>query len=278
MGKQSKEECQSEVKYLLEKLSLWKEETNKQLSNIINSHTSNINKSVNDLADEVCNLQTKLSIITKERDDLLGNVAELSGENRQLKAVIHIVQPSQDHEESNHCADQKQNTLEGPKITHQNYDEEQHLDNGGKSDTIEDEGYDCPKKLEGLKLVDKGRNEEQSGKWKCEQCPYEAFLKGHMRQHIKAVHENIRDYVCEKCGFATSVQSNLQIHRIAVHKMGEKEFKCDQCPYSAYHKYHLKSHIKDVHDKIKAHKCTYCEYATSRKSNLKKHITSVHNM
>ena len=76
MGKQSKEECQSEVKYLLEKLSSWKEETNKQLSNIINSHTSNINKSVNDLADEVCNLQTKLSIITKERDDLLGNVAE----------------------------------------------------------------------------------------------------------------------------------------------------------------------------------------------------------
>ena len=52
----SKIYCQSEVKYLLQQLSSWREESNRQFSNIIDSQTSNINKGINDLADEVGDL------------------------------------------------------------------------------------------------------------------------------------------------------------------------------------------------------------------------------
>ena len=120
MGDQRKEKCQSEVRHLLEKLSSWREESNRQFSNIIDSHTQNIDKGVNDLAEEVCDLRTKLTIITKERNDLLENVGKLSGENRQLKAVIHIVQPLPDREESNCHGVGRQNNQTQTRICHEN--------------------------------------------------------------------------------------------------------------------------------------------------------------
>ena len=70
----SKRCCQREVRDLLQQLSSWREESNRQFSNIIDSHTSSINKGINDLSEEVCDLRTKLSVITQERNNLLQNV------------------------------------------------------------------------------------------------------------------------------------------------------------------------------------------------------------
>ena len=91
----SKEECQSEVEHLLDKLCSWRAETNRQLSDIMDSHTDRIKKGINHLAEEVCDLRTKLSIITEERSQLLNNINRLSIENKKLRDVIQIVQPLQ---------------------------------------------------------------------------------------------------------------------------------------------------------------------------------------
>ena len=99
------EECRSEIKYLLQKLTSWREETNRQFSNIIESHTRsmsvhthkiNMGVGINNLAEEVCDLRIKFSIISKERNNLLEKVDKLSGENRQLKGLVLIKQPSPD--------------------------------------------------------------------------------------------------------------------------------------------------------------------------------------
>ena len=102
------EECRSEVKYLLQKLTSWREESNRQFSNIIDSHTRsmsahtrkiNAGTGIDNLAEEVCDLRIKFSIISKERNDLLEKVDMLSGENRQLKGLNHSEQPSPDLED-----------------------------------------------------------------------------------------------------------------------------------------------------------------------------------
>ena len=40
----------------------------------------------------------------------------------------------------------------------------------------------------------------------------------------------------------------------------------------------LKSHIKDVHDRIRDHVCSECGYATARKGSLDNHMLTVHKI
>ena len=65
------EDCLSEVNHLFEKLSSWRDESNRQFYKIIDLHTCNISKGINDLSEEVLDLRTKLSSITMERNYLL---------------------------------------------------------------------------------------------------------------------------------------------------------------------------------------------------------------
>ena len=65
---------QSEVEHFIQKLSLWREESHKDFSNIIQFHSTNINEGINDLVQEVSNLKFNLSMITRERNDLIETV------------------------------------------------------------------------------------------------------------------------------------------------------------------------------------------------------------
>ena len=58
------------ARHLLENLSFWREESHRELSKIIDLHNAAVNKSINDMVEEVCHLQIKLSEIEKERDGL----------------------------------------------------------------------------------------------------------------------------------------------------------------------------------------------------------------
>ena len=83
--------------------------------------------------------------------------------------------------------------------------------------------------------------------FKCEKCPFGSMAKSKMRQHISDVHDKIRDYVCEECGHAFSQKSSLKTHKQCVHTVGEKKFKCDQCPYKSHVKQLLNMHVKKKH-------------------------------
>ena len=83
-----KKDCRDEARVVFEKLNSWREESNRQFSDIINSHCSSIDRGITDLVSEVSCLQDKLSVTRKERNVLLGTVANLNGEIRQLNAKL----------------------------------------------------------------------------------------------------------------------------------------------------------------------------------------------
>ena len=80
--------CHDEVRALFRKLRSWQKESQGEFAKIMNSQSQNINKGINDLVEEVSDLRTQLSTMTKERGDLLGIIDNLTDENNQLRAEL----------------------------------------------------------------------------------------------------------------------------------------------------------------------------------------------
>ena len=115
-------------------------------------------------------------------------------------------------------------------------------------------------------------------KLKCEQCSYSSVDKSNMKKHIRGVHEKIKNHKCEECGYAATQKNSLIQHRAYIHKIGEKKFKCDQCPYKSFLRGTVKRHIYGVHDKIRNNVCDECGHAFNEKKDLENHKISVHKM
>ena len=84
----SKQDSHGEVGDMYKKLISWMEDSQTLFSNTINSNAERMNKGLNALAEEFCGLETKLSVITQERDDLLKTINNLSDEIRQWSTKL----------------------------------------------------------------------------------------------------------------------------------------------------------------------------------------------
>jgi len=83
--------------------------------------------------------------------------------------------------------------------------------------------------------------------FKCDRCSYETKRKSDLKQHVKQVHDKIKDHCCT------------------------------QCDYKASRKGDLNRHVKMIHLKIKDKICSVCEKGFSRQDELKQHFKSAHN-
>ena len=72
-------DSQTEVSDFIQKLHLWREDSQREFTNIVNSYSDSINKGISDFAEQ-------LSVVTKERNELLEKVDNLSDEVREMRA------------------------------------------------------------------------------------------------------------------------------------------------------------------------------------------------
>ena len=112
--------------------------------------------------------------------------------------------------------------------------------------------------------------------FECIQCDYKCSISSHLKQHVKLIHDKIKDFKCDKCDFSCSAKGTLKKHVKNVHDK-IKDFKCDKCDFECSDKGNLKRHGKQVHDKIKDVKCIHCDYLCSSTDTLKTHIKMVHD-
>ena len=99
-------DTEGEVRNFFKKLSSWKEESQRELSDIVNDFF-NINMGIKDLIDEVCDLKTQLSLKTEECNDLLVTVDKLKGEIRHLSDGFKAQPTSKP--EGNHIQNSQEN-------------------------------------------------------------------------------------------------------------------------------------------------------------------------
>ena len=120
--------------------------------------------------------------------------------------------------------------------------------------------------------------------YKCPDCNYRAKRKASLEYHMKYTHrpDSVPDPMkcmklqnCKMCTFSGNSRG-LKMHIKAFHD-NIKDFKCPLCAYKTAYKYEINRHVKRIHDKIKDFKCHLCTYATSRNSDLNRHINMRHN-
>ena len=142
------------------------------------------------------------------------------------------------------------------------------------------------------------------GQFSCEKCSKTFKRKEHLKDHLKTVHEKVRDYQCDQCGMKFTHEHSMRQHVKTVHQK-IKEHKCDSCDKTfalknalILHKkrhhdfgemvncehcnkkfpttYILKNHIKSIHEGIRPFECKECGKSFYRLSNYKDHFKTVH--
>ena len=78
-------EGQSKLRYLFGRLNSWKEESQKEFSNIVNSLSLGMDKEMCNLLKEVSDLREKLSAMTEERDYLAETVKNMGREMARMQ-------------------------------------------------------------------------------------------------------------------------------------------------------------------------------------------------
>ena len=122
---------------------------------------------------------------------------------------------------------------------------------------------------------EKAEKEEKEGLFPCTLCKYKATQQGHLKNHVKMVHERIKDK-CEECDKEFADRSNLKKHIRIIHE--KFRYKCDQCEKEFKHKQALSSHVRSFHQGIKDknYECEHCGEKYKFMQGLKHHNESKH--
>ena len=313
MGQQ---ECLSWAKGLFNELGSWRDKSQKEFSNIIDSHNSSIIKGISDLVAEVCRLQSQLSITTTEKNNLVEMVKIFSDEIRELKSELTILQPLPEPEVTHH---QEQDTHYVEVPIAQDQDEEALcIGNNTEEDELPLNYENYLNETTCYKMLDGDANEEDEIDWEEEEPSLETIRSKKEGMTVdstsnktlqfqqKCNNEDTLDYskfanisgdlICPECHIVFSTKENVKIHMENVHSKLELT---NVCPVdreeSKEHTDHLLQHQDYVSeditpsrayklhkvsvnpDVVKSFQCEGCPFKTNNRRNLNQHINGVHN-
>ena len=82
-------------------------------------------------------------------------------------------------------------------------------------------------------------------KFKCESCGKLFSRKGDLKQHVRFVHEKIKQFSCPYCH--NRFHTNASLTRHLATQSGVKNYKCSHCDYAVVRQKHLTVHINARH-------------------------------
>lgn len=176
-----------------------------------------------------------------------------------------------------------------PKSYNTKTDLTQHLKIHGKTDNFNKACDECGKQFTSKVLFHRHRRSHNPPgskyKQKCKICNvYFVWLA----DHIKTVHEKVRNFSCDICKKSFGKKSGLTSHKATVHDK-IRVFSCDLCYKTFGHKQHAMKHRlqhtkilalspQELHDQKKLFKCEFCKNCYRLKSSLAKHRRLTHKI
>ena len=297
----------NQVGEFFQNLTSWSKaraESQRQMESLVGFYSSSINKYINGLIEEASNLKAKHSALAKERDNLLETVIKQNSEIGLLKAKLPIVHNMQvaeeDHENDIQGVDSQNSDIPGEVLL----DTEEHAVKRGVQEGCQissfeeemkvDEHFD--KTMENKKIYpintqndlnkspfnkfndestkeQPNFSEEGEKNFKCDRCPYETTLKGHLVRHIS----RHKTHFCDHCPFKATSKQKLKEHMKEDHdrSLEENKLQCEQCPFKSKLKEALAIHVKKLHLEGKFD-CKQCLFKSNQQEKLMTHIEQVH--
>ena len=117
-------------------------------------------------------------------------------------------------------------------------------------------------------------HEGKKSEYACDKCDKKFVSKQYVLQHINAIHEKNRNFICIICSQRFSDDQNLKRHEGSVHD-GQK-IPCSKCDSEFTTKTMLKDHVRVIHEKLIRYKCEVCETPFKYQENLGRHIKDFH--
>ena len=290
-------DCQRQVKELIKKLDSWRDESHRQVSNIISSHSKNIDNNINELVDEFSELQAQVSVLREERNVLLETIKNLNGEIKQMSVKIPLAEGQESDNSELAIPDVKEECVELSKVYSETDHEEERLDYEDITpEIVQQENIiyainEHASPVNELDYIDDGKDRRETSlktgsnlehgvtKKSKSKCSKKQILKPPRRT------DHSQEFVCKICNFAFSTSENLSIHSKNVHnklwnvshgdESKPKEQNDVSTTESAIIKNKYKRNTLGVHKKWK---CELCPFESSWKDNLDRHVKSVHNM
>ena len=158
--------------------------------------------------------------------------------------------------------------------------------------SICDRGYTTAKRLkqhfeivhEGKKLKTKGKIKQEAYEGgetnndqmqKCEYCDYTSTKKSCITKHERKTHPESahKPFKCRKCDYFCLEKKELTKHDREIHN--SEKIQCPKCDKKVSPD-NLRSHIKEMHEKIFPFLCNTCGYKATSNGVLKNHIDLVH--
>ena len=103
----------------------------------------------------------------------------------------------------------------------------------------------------------------------CEACGKSFAQAEHLKSHIKAVHEGVKNYKCKTCDTAFATNQNLKLH---IEKcFQERKYKC-LCGKKFRTRQNLGEHLQTDFECHMTPECDKCGKEFSDLRNLEKHI------
>ena len=117
----------------------------------------------------------------------------------------------------------------------------------------------------------------EEGKFQCDHCKKFFSRKDNMDNHIKAVHQLVKDFKCGKCPLTFSRLDNMKRHSESVHEEKRTSI-CDFCGFVFKHAHHLKTHVQILHgaEPHAGKLCELCGKSFKESNSLGRHVREIH--
>ena len=95
-----------------------------------------------------------------------------------------------------------------------------------------------------------------------------------LKEHVLRDHEKRTPYQCQHCTRSFGIRMKLKSHIQNVHE----RVKCNECGQEMCNTFILKRHKAKVHGVMptNVHQCKHCSMFFSGKGSLKNHLTKIH--
>ena len=123
------------------------------------------------------------------------------------------------------------------------------------------------------------RKDGSIGRWippkkQCPLCPFYGIANYVNVGHYQTQHLNERNWPCDQCDSIFKVDSALKTHKKNVH---DKIFiQCPVCDFSNVRQSVLNLHIRDNHMGAKTLECSFCSFQSVNEEKLQKHVKIDH--